>query len=481
MLKLEPKKVWEHFENLCKIPRPSGHEKAAGNYLVSVAKAHKLEWERDAVGNVVIRVPASKGRDKAPITVLQGHTDMVCEKNSDVKHDFMKDPIRPRLAGDAVKATGTTLGADNGIGVAMALALLDEKAAVHGPLELLFTIDEETGLNGANGLQPGFVRGRRLLNLDTEEDGQLYVGCAGGKDTVLTLPLSREKVADRRPAFTLAVKGLRGGHSGGDIHEGRGNANRILARALHALAQAGADFALVSVQGGSKRNAIPREAFALLHADAAASRKAGAALKAFEATVRAELKGVDEGVVVSFSKAKGQGPALTAASQKKALNLLASVPHGLISYSRQIHGLVETSTNFAIVETRPKAMDVFTSQRSSVESQRDWAAWWVGSVGRLAGAKVRHSNGYPGWEPNMDSPILAQARRTHKRLFRQDPKVKAIHAGLECGIIGGKYPGMDMVSLGPTIRNAHSPDEEVHVASVARTYTYLLELLKDLA
>ncbi|MEW5764710.1 MAG: aminoacyl-histidine dipeptidase [Acidobacteriota bacterium] len=481
MLKLEPKKVWEHFENLCKIPRPSGHEKAAGEYVVSVAKAHKLEWERDAVGNVVIRVPASKGREKAPVTVLQGHTDMVCEKNSDVKHDFLRDPIRPRLVGDVVKATGTTLGADNGIGVAMALAILDEKAAVHGPLELLFTIDEETGLNGANGLQPGFVKGRRLLNLDTEEDGQLYVGCAGGKDTVLTLPLSREKSADPRPAYLLSVKGLRGGHSGGDIHEGRGNANRILARALDALAQAGAGFSLVSVQGGSKRNAIPREAFALLHADAAAARKAGAALKTLEATVRAELKGVDEGVALTLAKTKSQGPALTAPSQRKVLNLLASVPHGLISYSRQIHGLVETSTNFAIVETRPAAMDVITSQRSSVESQRDWAAWWVGSVGRLAGAKVRHSNGYPGWEPNMDSPILAQARKTYKRLFREDPKVKAIHAGLECGIIGGKYPGMDMVSLGPTIRNAHSPDEEVHVASVARTYKYLLELLKDLA
>jgi dipeptidase D len=481
MLKLEPKKVWEHFENLCKIPRPSGREKAAGEYLVSVAKANKVAWERDAVGNVVIRVPATKGREKAPAVILQGHTDMVCEKNSDVKHDFLKDPIRPRLLGDVVKATGTTLGADNGIGVAMALAILDERAAVHGPLELLFTIDEETGLNGANGLQPGFVKGRRLLNLDTEEDGQLYVGCAGGKDTVLTLPLTREKAADKRPAFQLAVKGLRGGHSGGDIHEGRGNANRILVRSLDALVQAGADFALVSVNGGSKRNAIPREAFALLHMDAASARKAGAALKAFETVVRAELKGVDEGIALSLTKAKGQGPALTAGSLDKALALLGSVPHGLISYSREIHGLVETSTNFAIVETGAKAMEVITSQRSSVESQRDWAAWWVGSVGRLAGAKVRHSNGYPGWQPDMASPILAQARRTYKRLFKEEPKVKAIHAGLECGIIGGKYTGMDMVSLGPTIRNAHSPDEEVHVASVARTYKYLLELLKDLA
>lgn len=481
MLKLEPRKVWEHFENLCGIPRPSGREKAAGDYVISVAKAHGLPWERDRVGNIVVRVPASKGKEKAPTVVLQGHTDMVCEKNRDVKHDFLKDPIRPRVVGDVVKATGTTLGADNGIGVAMALALLDEPKAVHGPLELLFTIDEETGLNGANNLQPGFVKGRILLNLDTEEDGQLYVGCAGGKDTEMVLPIRRQAALDPRPARTLVVKGLRGGHSGGDIHEGRGNANRILARALAVLEGGGLPFALVSVSGGSKRNAIPREAFATLHLDAAAARKAAPLLASFQETVRAELRGVDEGVSVALEKGKAPWPPLAAATQKKVLHLLGAVPHGLISYSREIHGLVETSTNFAIVETAERTLSVFTSQRSSVESQRDWAAWWVANVGRLAGARVRHSFGYPGWQPNLDSKVLAQAKKTYRRLFKKDPLVKAIHAGLECGIIGSKYPGMDMVSLGPTIRNAHSPDEEVHIPSVGSTYRFLLELLKDLA
>jgi len=481
MLKLEPRKVWEHFENLCAIPRPSGHEKAAGDYVISLAKAHNLPWERDRVGNIVVRVPASPGKEKSPTVVLQGHTDMVCEKNREVKHDFLKDPIRPRIEGEVVKASGTTLGADNGIGVAMALALLDEPKAVHGPLELLFTIDEETGLNGANNLEPAFVKGRILLNLDTEEDGQLYVGCAGGKDTEMVLPVKRSLEADPRPVRTVVVKGLRGGHSGGDIHEGRGNANRILARALSVLEEGGISFALVSVSGGSKRNAIPREAFAVLHLDAAAAKKAASLLAAFEKTVRAELKGVDEGVSLALEKGKAPWPPLAAASQKKVLHFLGAVPHGLISYSREIHGLVETSTNFAIVETAEKTLSVFTSQRSSVESQRDWAAWWVANVGRLAGAKVRHSFGYPGWQPNLDSRVLAQAKKTYRRLFKKDPLVKAIHAGLECGIIGSKYPGMDMVSLGPTIRNAHSPDEEVHIASVGSTYRFLLELLKDLS
>ncbi len=482
MLKLQPAAVWDHFEALSRIPRSSGHERAAGEYLLSVAKRHGLPWSQDAAGNTVIRVPATPGRERAAVTVLQGHTDMVCEKNRGTAHDFLKDPIVLRLEGDWVKATGTTLGADNGIGVAMALALLDDRGAVHGPLELLFTTDEETGLHGANGLRPGFLKGRRLLNLDTEEDGQLYVGCAGGQDTVLTLPVRREKAVPKK-AFTLSATGLRGGHSGGDIHEGRGNANQILVRALWALSGAGVAFRLVTFDGGSKRNAIPREAFVTLALDhdPAALPKARKSLKALQADLRAELRGVDEGLSLALGPGKALFPPLAATSQAKLLDLLGALPHGYVEFSRDIPGLVQTSTNFAIVATRRTSVEVCTSQRSSLWSRLLWAARWVESVGRAAGARVTHSSAYPGWKPDLRSPILRQAQETYRRLHGTVPEPKAIHAGLECGIIGGKYPGMDMVSLGPDIRNAHSPDEAVSVPSVAKTYAYLKELLRDLS
>ena len=338
MLELEPKKVWDYFEKFSAIPRPSGREKAAGDYVLSVAKEHGIERERDKVGNVLIRVPATPGREGAPVTVLQGHLDMVCEKNAGVEHDFLKDPLRLRVEGGVVKATGTTLGADNGLGVAMALALLDEPAAEHGPLELLFTVDEERGLNGANGLQPGFVRGRRLLNLDTEEDASLYVGCAGGQDTALILRVVRAKGDDPRPAYQLLVKGLRGGHSGGDIHEGRGNANRIIARVLDEMDRRHIAYGLGAVNGGSKHNAIPREAFATLYLDQAVLEPARAAVAELQEIVRQELKGVDDGVCIEISAGQADLPPLTKSSHAKVVALLMAVPHGLMSYCREIPG-----------------------------------------------------------------------------------------------------------------------------------------------
>ena len=406
---------------------------------------------------------------------------MVCEKNSGSTHNFAKDPLSLRVEGKVVKATGTTLGADNGIGVAYSLALLDEPGAVHGPLELLFTVDEERGLNGANGLASGFIKGRRMLNLDTEEDGALYVGCAGGQDTVMSLRVQRAKEEDVRPAYKLSVTGLRGGHSGCDIHEGRGNANRILVRTLQAMEKRGIPFGLVSIDGGSKRNAIAREAFATFHL---AKDLLGAAKDAaceIQATGRLELKGVDDGLSVSVEPCQAAFAPMVPSSQQKLMTFLAAIPHGYTAFSKEIEGLVETSTNFAIITTKKGIVEVCTSQRSSVMSQLAWAADWVASIGRLAGAKVVQSNGYPGWKPNLDSPILKAATATIKRLQGAAPAPKAIHAGLECGIIGDKFPGMDMVSLGPEIRNAHSPDEEVHIDSVRKTYGILLELLKDLA
>ena len=481
MHNLEPKSVWRHFIALSQIPRPSGHEKSAAEYVISVAKERGLEWEQSEVGNVVIRVPAKPGHEKAPITVLQGHLDMVGEKNSNSFHNFLKDPLTLRLEGNVVKASGTTLGADNGIGVAMSLALTEEQEAIHGPLELLFTVDEERGLNGANGLTPGFIRGRRMINLDTEEDGALYVGCAGGQDTVMTLRVGRSKAADERPVYRLSVTGLRGGHSGVDIHEGRGNANRYLVRTLQAMERRGVSFALVAVDGGSKRNAIAREAFATFHLDRAFLGAAKDAACELQATGRLELKGVDDGLSISIEPGKAEFPPLAPASQKKLVTFLAAIPHGYKAFSREIPGLVETSTNFAIVTTKKATVEVCTSQRSSVMSQLAWAADWVASIGRLAGARIYQSNGYPGWKPNLDSPLLKAATATFHRLHGHAPKHKAIHAGLECGIIGDKFPGMDMVSLGPEIRNAHSPDEEVHVDSVQKTYKILIELLKDIA
>jgi dipeptidase D len=481
MLELEPKHVWRHFEALTQIPRPSGREKAAADYVISVAKEKGVEWEQSEVGNVVIRVPAKPGHEKAPITVLQGHLDMVCEKNSSSLHDFNKDPLTLRVEGNVVKASGTTLGADNGLGVAMGLALLDEPGATHGPLELLFTVDEERGLNGANGLASGFIKGRRMLNLDTEEDGSVYVGCAGGQDTVMTLRVGRAKAADERPVYKLSITGLRGGHSGVDIHEGRGNANRYLVRALQAMERRGVSFALVSADGGSKRNAIAREAFATFYM---AKEFLGAAKDAaceVQASGRLELKGVDDGLNLTLEPGKAEFPPMAPASQAKLLTFLAAIPHGYMAFSREIPGLVETSTNFAIITTKKGSVEVCTSQRSSVMSQLAWAADWVANIGRLAGAKIAQSNGYPGWKPNLDSPILKAATATFKRVHGKEPKQKAIHAGLECGIIGDKFPGMDMVSIGPEIRNAHSPDEEVHIDSVQKTYKVLLELLKDLA
>jgi dipeptidase D len=477
----EPKHVWKYFEALCKIPRPSGHEEAVGEYVITVADQHHLKWKKDSVGNVVVLLPATRGREDFSTTVLQGHLDMVGEKNSGTAHDFLKDPIRPRIDGEWVRATGTTLGADNGIGVAMALALIDDPEASHGPLELLFTVDEETGLNGANSLKPGFIRGKRLLNLDTEEDGQLYVGCAGGVDTSITLPVKRDGVVPTKNVLQLAVKGLRGGHSGVDIHEGRGNANRVLVRTIWALEAAGVQLRLVAVEGGSKRNAIPREAFATLVIDPKHLDAARKTLKKLEKELRLELAGVDDGLKLSLTAGKAQLPPMAAASQAKVINLLGAIPHGPISYSRDIPDLVETSTNFAIVTTEKTSVQINTSQRSSVWTRMLWAARWLESIGSLAGGKSTHNTPYPGWKPNLASPLLKQAQNVFQRLHGTTPRPKAIHAGLECGIIGARYPGIDMISLGPDIKNPHSPDEAVSIPSVAQTYKFLKELLKELA
>ncbi len=477
----KPEIVWNYFEELAKIPRPSGMEEKASQWVYEIGKKHSLETKKDEVFNVVIKVPATKGFEKAETVILQGHLDMVCEKNSNVKHDFEKDPIRLKVEGDWIKADGTTLGADNGIGVAMALALLDDKEAKHPPLELLFTIDEERGLKGANSLKKGFVTGRRLINLDTEEEGAIYIGCAGGTDTVITLGLKREKCIP--PVFyTVAVTGLRGGHSGSDIHKGRGNANQILARVLRLIEKEKVEYNLFEIWGGSKRNAIPREAFATISIIEKDTSKVKKLLSNFEKEVRYELRGIDENVEVSMKKvSSSKYEALNDKTKRKVLDLLFCIPHGVISFDREIKDLVETSTNFAIVDTEEKNLKVITSQRSSLTAKMEWAAERNRVLASLAGGKGESSGTYHGWAPNLNSPLLKIAKDTYKKLTKKEPEAKAIHAGLECGILGEKFEGIDMISIGPTIKNAHSPDEKVSISSVERTYSFLKELLKELA
>ena len=476
----QPRHVWDYFQQLSGIPRASGREHAAAQWVLDVAARHGAQTACDATGNVVVRVPASPGREHVAVTVLQGHLDMVCEKNADVAHDFACDPIRLVVSGDLVRASGTTLGADNGIGVAMALALLDMPEAVHGPLELLFTVDEERGLNGAKGLAPHFLTGRRLINLDTEEDGAIYVGCAGGVDTVLSLPIERAAAVMPRVRVAVQVSGLRGGHSGGDIHEGRGNANRLLERALHQVFQTCSGVHLVAIHGGSLPNAIPREASAVLDVAPGDLPRLHAVVADFAAIARLELAGVDDGVQLTVAESLDGSAPLTVASAERALRLLAVVPHGLTAFSRSIPDLVETSTNFAVIRTSTETLVIHTSQRSSVPSQLEWIRHWVGTLASAASANVVHADGYPGWPPSLESPLLRVAQQVFGEELGSVPQPRAVHAGLECGLIGARVPGMDMISIGPDIRDAHSPDESVSISSVARTWLRLLALLERL-
>lgn len=473
---LEPKLLWDHFAALAAIPRGSKNEAAATAHVVAVAARLGLPAKVDSVGNVLVTKPGTKGLESKPPVLLQGHLDMVCEKNSGTVHDFTKDPIRLVVNGDEVKADGTTLGADNGIGCAAALALLEAKDVAHPPLECLFTIDEETGLTGANALTPTFLTARRMLNLDTEEEGAIYVGCAGGLDTMASTAVARVKPAASTSPYRISVTGLRGGHSGCDIHEGRVNALKVLARAVSAAAD-GAGFATATLDGGSKRNAIAREGFASGWLDPVREADARAALAKLEADVRSEAGRFDNPVSVGLEKVADAPNPIEAADVRRILGFLHAAPHGVIGWSPDIPNLVQTSTNLAIVETKGDVVSLATSQRSSVESAKKDAGRTMSSAMELAGFDVNQGDGYPGWKPNVSSPILGVAKKVHAELFGREPEVKAIHAGLECGIIGEKFPGIDTISFGPTIRNAHSPDECVNVPSVRNFWSYLTALL----
>jgi dipeptidase D len=475
---LKPAGLWKYFAEISKIPRPSKHEAAVAAFVVGTARKLGLEFAQDTAGTVVVRKPASKGFDARPMVCLQGHLDMVPEKRPDKKHDFLKDPITLVRKGNTMMADGTTLGADNGVAVATSLAIMADASLVHGPLEFLFTIDEETGLTGAHSLQPGFLQSKTLLNLDSEEEGALYVGCSGGRDTMGAWPLETEAAPAGTMGLEIKVGGLRGGHSGLEIDKGRGNAIKILNRVLLQLAPLGAR--LSRIDGGNKRNAIPRDAVALVFVPRTKMDEAKAVVSAMHDLCRAELSAsVDPSPEVTAAPFKGRCKVLKRGVQKKLTLALAGLPHGVVKMSADIPGLVETSTNLGVITTGKKEIAVSTSQRSSVASEIVEIAQGVRAIFELAGATVTGSDGYPGWRPNLDSPILKTAIATYKELYGKEPEVKAVHAGLECGIIGEKYPGMDMVSFGPTLEGVHSPDEKIFIDTVEQYWDFLLAILKN--
>ncbi len=477
---LEPQQLWMHFDKILTIPRGSKNEAEIAGYVMTVAERRGLPFEHDAAGNIVVRKPAAAGFEDVPVTILQCHLDMVNEKNEDVEHDFTKDPIRPVRDGGYLKADGTTLGSDNGIGVAAALALMESASVRCGPLEFLFTVDEETGLTGAAGLEPNLLRGRRLINLDTEEEGALYVGCAGGAGVNITLELGGPEPAAGETALKVRLTGLRGGHSGVDIHLQRGNAIKLLARALDA-GRAKTAYRLVSFNGGNMHNAIPREASAVVVLEPFLEEPFKRAVEAEFARIQAEFRSADPDLAGSIETAPAQSQALSAESTDTVVRLLRGLPHGVLGMSYDIPDLVETSSNLATVRSEGNRLKVHVSNRSSVGSALAALQSRVGAIGELAGAKVDYVEGYPGWKPDLSSVTLKAARKVFREHFGKEPAVKAIHAGLECGLIGEKYPGMDMVSLGPQIEFPHSPDERVRIESVAEFYTLLSATLEELA
>ncbi len=479
---LEPQPLWRHFDAILSIPRPSQHEERARRYVLEVAARKGLRHREDAVGNTVVEKPASPGREGAPIVVLQGHLDMVTEKNSDVVHDFMKDPIVPRREDGWVKATGTTLGADNGIGAAAMLAVLEADDLVHGPLELLFTVDEESGLNGVLALDAAAIalKGRLLLNLDSEEEGSVTIGCAGGSLSELALPLETAPAPEKTAALEVKLSGLKGGHSGMEIHLQRGNAVKLLARVLFAALQQ-TPFHLTAFEGGNKHNALAREATARVVLPGAGRDVFIAAVERETAAIQDEIRTVDPDLKVDIADISLPEQVWTASATRRVLDLLDALPHGVQAMSNDIPGLVETSVNLATAAAKDGRISTLTSIRSSVASAMRATRRRLLAYADLAGAEAKETEGYPGWKPNVESPLLATFRRVHQQLVGTDPKLIAVHAGLECGVLGEKFPGLDMISFGPVIQGAHSPDERVEIASVGRFYELLKVMLAELA
>ncbi|MEI7726676.1 MAG: aminoacyl-histidine dipeptidase [Bacteroidota bacterium] len=476
---LQPERLWHYFLEICKIPRPSRKEEKIAAYISEFAAKHNLACNIDETGNVLIKKPATPGYEGRRGVILQSHLDMVCEKNSDTPHDFDTDPILPWIDGNWVKAKGTTLGADDGIGIAAALAILEATDIPHGPLEALFTMDEETGLTGAFALKPGQLEGRILINLDSEDEGQLFIGCAGGKDTVATMPMETDDVPAGHVAYKISLTGLKGGHSGDDINKGLGNAVKLMNRFLWNASQT-FEIALADFNAGNLRNALAREAFAILTVHKDNEKALLEYVSAFYNDIKGELQVTEPDISLVTETATMPELVLNSALQADLLDALYACPHGVIAMSREIPNFVETSTNLASVKFIDKKIVITTSQRSSVESSKKDVADMVASVFYLMQADVEHSAGYPGWKPNPDSEVLRFSVEAYRKLFSAEPEVLAIHAGLECGLVGAIYPGMDMVSFGPTIKGAHSPDERLDIPSTVKFWELTLEVLKNI-
>lgn len=479
ILKLKPENVWKHFYGLTQIPRPTGHTKAVEKYVVDFGKSLNLDVKQDKVGNVLITKPASKGMESAPTVILQAHLDMVPQKNSDVQHDFFKDPIETVIEGNIVKAKSTTLGADNGIGAAAILSVMEDDSLVHGKIEGLFTIDEEEGMVGAFGLEPGFLTGSILLNLDTEEEGELCIGCAGGVDENVSWEFKEVEAPAGDVAVKISLKGLKGGHSGGEIHLGRANANKLMFRFLKE-AVCSLDARLALVEGGSLRNAIPREAFAVLTVLPENEDALLELVDDYNDLYCEEFAEIETNLTLKAEKVALPKTVLPEEIQDDVINAVVACPNGVIGMLQSFPGIVESSTNIASVKSGDGKVEVKFLTRSSSESKKEALHSMIESVFSLADAKVEAVNGYPGWQPNAHSKVLEVMQKLFISQFGREAQVQVVHAGLECGIILGSTPGLDIVSFGPTIMNPHSPDEFVEIDTVERFYHYLIAILAEL-
>ena len=478
-IELKPASVFHYFEEICKVPRPSKKEEKIIAYLMKFAEEQGLEAKKDEAGNILMKKPATPGKENLKTVILQSHIDMVCEKNSDSTHDFLNDPIETYIDGEWLKAKGTTLGADNGIGMAAQLAVLAANDIEHGPIECLFTVDEETGLTGAFALKEGFMDGDILINLDSEDEGEIFIGCAGGIDTTVDLTFGKDCVEKDTTAFIIKVSGLKGGHSGDDINKGLGCANKIITRILwRATDELG--LRIAKIDGGNLRNAIAREAYAIITIPSKNAETWKSNVEAFEKAVQYEFRTTEPNLKVTTECTDMPAYLMDCKTQANLLNALYACAHGVLAMSREIPNFVETSTNLASVKMDDEKIYITTSQRSSVESAKRAAAEKIEATFRLIGAHVTHGDGYPGWTPNPDSKILKTAVDAYQRLFGKQPIVRAIHAGLECGLIGEKYEGMDMISYGPTLRGVHSPDERVEIKTVEMFWQHTLEILKSI-
>lgn len=475
-IQLKPSSVFHYFDEVCQVPRPSKHEEKIRAYLLAFAEKHSLEVKTDEAGNVLIKKPATPGMESLKTVILQSHIDMVCEKNGDVEHDFLNDPIQTYVDGEWLKAKGTTLGADNGIGIATQLAVLAADDIQHGPIECLFTVDEETGLTGAFALKEGFMEGDILINLDSEDEGELFIGCAGGANTTAEFAYQTIDAPQDYFFFRVAIKGLSGGHSGDDINKNRANANKLLVRFLTQL-QAKYDFYLCHIDGGNLHNAIPREAEALCAVPMKYKEPVRIDMNIYTAEIENEYSVTEPNLRTELSSESPVAKAIDRQVVKNLLKSVYAVHNGVYAMSQDMEGLVETSSNLASIKMEEGCIRIVTSQRSSILSSRQDMSEMIRSAFELGGAKVTTGDGYPGWKPNPSSDILRVAVESYKRLFGVEPKVKAIHAGLECGLFLEKYPSLDMFSTGPTLRGVHSPDERMHIPSVEKFWQHLLDVL----